>query len=361
MELTMDGITGAVGGGAKNASSATALIGGNGLNSSMDALRKSLDALNISMKDMFVGDDPKADEDVEKIIPLADKGVLSKAEGKDAATQDSSPLVEFNAMLAKSTEALGIFREGLGLPEGGDASLGSSENGFSGIRDLMPGGNAASDEIGDEAPKTGEEVVAEAQETADALNTINDDTTKNKEANNKAGVDSEKMTFDKGFSQAQAAAKKLGLSEKHTAVAGTIVSTARAIAKANEKGFPANIPLMAQAAATGAMQLGVIKGQFHDGIDSVPSSGTYLLEKGERVLDKRLNADLKGALEDGKIGSNTGNTFAQTSAPISPTMNVAFNEPRSDDPDAMYEAKMKFEEMLRDIYDEHATRNPFDN
>lgn len=39
------------------------------------------------------------------------------------------------------------------------------------------------------------------------------------------------------------------------------------------------------------------KGQFHDGIDNVPSTGTYLLEKGERVVDKRLNDDLKTYLK----------------------------------------------------------------
>lgn len=34
-------------------------------------------------------------------------------------------------------------------------------------------------------------------------------------------------------------------------------------------------------------------GQFHAGIDNVPKTGDYTLLEGERVLDKRLNADLK--------------------------------------------------------------------
>ncbi|MFM2580643.1 hypothetical protein [Vibrio fortis] len=39
-------------------------------------------------------------------------------------------------------------------------------------------------------------------------------------------------------------------------------------------------------------------GQAHDGIDSVPNTGTWNLEKGERVTDKRTNADLKQYLYD---------------------------------------------------------------
>ena len=40
------------------------------------------------------------------------------------------------------------------------------------------------------------------------------------------------------------------------------------------------------------MQIQSVQGQFHDGIDNVPNTGTYLLEQGERVVDNRLNKDL---------------------------------------------------------------------
>lgn len=40
-----------------------------------------------------------------------------------------------------------------------------------------------------------------------------------------------------------------------------------------------------------------VMGQFHDGINSVPDTGTYLLERGERVVDSRLNTDLSGFLK----------------------------------------------------------------
>lgn len=46
------------------------------------------------------------------------------------------------------------------------------------------------------------------------------------------------------------------------------------------------------------MQMRSVQGQFHDGIDNVPNTGTYLLEGGERVVDKRLNEDLKEFLAD---------------------------------------------------------------
>ena len=48
------------------------------------------------------------------------------------------------------------------------------------------------------------------------------------------------------------------------------------------------------------------KGQSHGGIDNLPSTGTYLLEKGERVVDSRLNKDLTGYLRENTGGSSAG-------------------------------------------------------
>ena len=43
----------------------------------------------------------------------------------------------------------------------------------------------------------------------------------------------------------------------------------------------------------------------HSGIDSIPCEGTWLLNKGERVVDARTNADLKDFLQtSSKSGSN---------------------------------------------------------
>lgn len=43
-----------------------------------------------------------------------------------------------------------------------------------------------------------------------------------------------------------------------------------------------------------------INGMAHDGIDNVPKEGTWLLDKGERVVDSRTNADLKNYLSHQK-------------------------------------------------------------
>jgi hypothetical protein len=89
-----------------------------------------------------------------------------------------------------------------------------------------------------------------------------------------------------------------------------------------------------------------VQGMFHDGIDHVPSTGTYLLEEGERVVDKRLNADLKQALDggNGSVGGGT-NTLAITVNGVSDaeTINRVITEQRP-----------QFEQMMRDINQDRA-------
>jgi len=45
--------------------------------------------------------------------------------------------------------------------------------------------------------------------------------------------------------------------------------------------------------ATGVIQAGTISGQAHDGMDNVPSTGSYILEKGEMVLDKGTSEQVR--------------------------------------------------------------------
>jgi len=63
---------------------------------------------------------------------------------------------------------------------------------------------------------------------------------------------------------------------------------------------------LAGAAAMGALTVsaGLISGMAHDGISSVPEDGTWLLQKGERVVDERTNRDLKEYLKNGSRGSS---------------------------------------------------------
>ena len=42
-----------------------------------------------------------------------------------------------------------------------------------------------------------------------------------------------------------------------------------------------------------------IAGMAHDGIDNIPKEGTWLLDKGERVVDSRTNSDLKDFIANG--------------------------------------------------------------
>lgn len=63
-------------------------------------------------------------------------------------------------------------------------------------------------------------------------------------------------------------------------------------------------------------------GMAHDGIDNIPKEGTWLLDKGERVVDSRTNADLKDYLAKGG-GSGGGDvnisqsiTFADGGAKV---------------------------------------------
>lgn len=72
--------------------------------------------------------------------------------------------------------------------------------------------------------------------------------------------------------------------------------------------FVGKVPAASAILAFGYANAGMIAGQTiagmaHDGIDNVPREGTWLLDRGERVVDRRTNADLKDYLAKGG-GSN---------------------------------------------------------
>lgn len=62
-------------------------------------------------------------------------------------------------------------------------------------------------------------------------------------------------------------------------------------------------------AGVGMIAAQTIAGMAHDGIDNIPKEGTWLLDKGERVVDSRTNADLKNYLANQNSG---GINFTQT-------------------------------------------------
>lgn len=78
--------------------------------------------------------------------------------------------------------------------------------------------------------------------------------------------------------------------------------------------FPYNLPAVAMATVeTGALQATLqaftpnISGMAHNGIDNIPSEGTWLLDGGERVLNPEQNKDLTNYLND-RQAANTQTT-----------------------------------------------------
>lgn len=92
--------------------------------------------------------------------------------------------------------------------------------------------------------------------------------------------------------------------QKGFAVGQAALSLAMNVAKASEIGFPYNLPMIAGAFAQGAQIVSIISGaqvptgMAHDGIDNIPKEGTWLLDKGERVLSPRQNADFTRAMNE---------------------------------------------------------------
>ncbi|PRP71506.1 hypothetical protein BUE93_05775 [Chromobacterium amazonense] len=89
---------------------------------------------------------------------------------------------------------------------------------------------------------------------------------------------------------------------KAFAVADAIIKIQQAIATAAASApWPANMGAMASVASATAGLVSTISstnlsGMAHDGIDNIPREGTWLLDKGERVVDRRTNSDLKDFL-----------------------------------------------------------------
>lgn len=105
--------------------------------------------------------------------------------------------------------------------------------------------------------------------------------------------------------------KALFLMQKAAAIPSMIVATEEAAAKAMAA-FPPpySIGLATAVRTMGYSSIGLVAGQAlsgmaHDGIDDIPKEGTWLLDKGERVVDSRTNADLKSFLASGS-GSGGG-------------------------------------------------------
>jgi uncharacterized small protein (DUF1192 family) len=100
--------------------------------------------------------------------------------------------------------------------------------------------------------------------------------------------------------------------EKGAAIARSVVAIQTALAQASASApFPANLGAIATVAAQTAsiistISSATIQGQAHDGLMSVPTTGTYLLEKGERVTTAETSKKLDRTLDNVK-GGGMGN------------------------------------------------------
>ncbi len=96
----------------------------------------------------------------------------------------------------------------------------------------------------------------------------------------------------------------------------------------------AGAPLSALIKVNGYMSAGIIAGQTiagmaHDGIDNIPKEGTWLLDKGERVVDSRTNADLKNMIANNNGGSGGAPNVNVYTLP-GETADVSWNDGRLD-------------------------------
>jgi len=105
----------------------------------------------------------------------------------------------------------------------------------------------------------------------------------------------------------------------------TAAAWAPAAAMASLASFGANAaPAAAALASTSALASGLsLVGMAHDGIDSVPETGTWLLQKGERVTTAKTSAKLDETLSKVANGSTGGPAY-------SPTINIPINGNPSD-------------------------------
>lgn len=96
--------------------------------------------------------------------------------------------------------------------------------------------------------------------------------------------------------------------EKSAAISRSLIAIQEGIALAAANPWPINLGAMASvAAATAGIVSNIMAvGMAHDGIDEVPKTGTWLLEKGERVMTEKTSAKLDRTLDE--VGRGQGGT-----------------------------------------------------
>ena len=100
--------------------------------------------------------------------------------------------------------------------------------------------------------------------------------------------------------------KKQNAAQKVFATSAVIMSTAQSVMKIwADYGWPWGAVFSVAAVAAGAAQISNIQ-KAHAGLDFVPQESTFLLQRGERVLQPQANRDLTEFLESDEGGSRGG-------------------------------------------------------
>lgn len=113
------------------------------------------------------------------------------------------------------------------------------------------------------------------------------------------------------FGEQSALYKAAFVVQKAAAIAQSVIAIQQGMAMAAANPWPTNLAAIASVAAATAGIVSNIAavGMAHDGIDSVPETGTWLLQKGERVTTASTSAKLDATLD--RVNRDTGNGGGQ--------------------------------------------------
>ena len=153
--------------------------------------------------------------------------------------------------------------------------------------------------------------------------------------------------------------KKVAKIQRAIARAEVVRKGALAIMEATKSlPWPLNLPAIAFAKVTGKQQEAAVN-QAHDGLDYIPKTGTFLLEKGERVIGKRLNHDLSSFLtaSNQALAGDTIDRSVTRSSTFNPTINLTVGGGAGDD--MLLANRGAIETMIREIYADYALQSPF--
>lgn len=148
--------------------------------------------------------------------------------------------------------------------------------------------------------------------------------------------------------------KAMFAASKAFGLASSAISLGVAIGKAWELPWPANIAGVAVAGAAmlsniASIQSTGLTGMAHSGMDSVPETGTWLLEKGERVTTANTSARLDGVLARIEAGQMSGNASSSTNGMGGTTPNVTVNIQNAPEGTRVQQRQVSDEEYIIDV------------